>query len=228
MPRRPRKENEGNPLRQLRVALGFQGKLMPQHELGRILGISPETIKSLEAGRRRKGMPPGEPIRTAVFTYLGALWWPGVGGQEFGWSFPFSGEPYTRAHYEQWKKAPFDRVIEIHALCVKLIALLQAAPDRDFRVVVDTLENAMAEILDRFKLKVELEFSEAALVGDPIYEDDVVTGQLSDVTAYARSRRHLFWGKKRKGKLLDFRHKLGSSEAARAEKTVAKFRVKKF
>ncbi len=76
MPRPPKPSNARNPLRLLRIALADKNQaMMTQPKLGEILGISPETIKSLEVGRRHQGALSHQ-IVTAAVVYCGAKWNP--------------------------------------------------------------------------------------------------------------------------------------------------------
>jgi hypothetical protein len=180
---------------------------MPQHELGKILGVSPETIKSVEGGRLRQGGL-SRAIRDAAFIQFGALWQ----DETAEWLFFLTAEPYTRAHYDWWKSAAFDRASEIHASCLRLITLLQATRDVDFRAVIDTLDSHLIDVQERYGIKIKDPDFDAAEMDSllPVWKDGVETGNFADIVGYRRSRP--LFERKRKPKLFDFRAKLEKTE----------------
>lgn len=215
MPRHPKPENANNPLRCLRVTLGTTGVPLPQHELASRLGISVETIKSLEGGRRRQGRPNREIIDSA-FTHLGAQW--SEEGQR--WNFLYTGEPYTRADYERYINATFDRPVEIHALCLGLISLLQRVPVKDFPVMSDTISQSFLTIAQKYNINMRGGYH-GGLVLNPIWKNGKETDNLADIVGYERSRDTWMWEKKdgkwrkrnKRSKLFDFRDQLQKDES---------------
>src|SRR5271165_6435207 len=110
MPRPPKKENEENPLKKLREALGKHGIPMPQHTLARRLDLSPETVKAIEAGRRRQG-DLGDDLIQRIYVRLGAIW--SAGDQK--WSTAEPGVPLSIEYCDRRQAAEFDRDTETHA-----------------------------------------------------------------------------------------------------------------
>jgi hypothetical protein len=145
MPRLPRKENEGNPLRKLREALGRHGIPMPQHVLARRLDLAPDTVKAIEAGRRRQGCL-GNDLFQRIYIRLGAIWSAG----ERQWCRADSRNPISLEYCDLWKTAEIDRDRETHAMCLRLLLLLDYTPEKDFKGVVDTVEGKMEEVMKQF------------------------------------------------------------------------------
>jgi transcriptional regulator with XRE-family HTH domain len=145
MPRPPKKENEDNPLRKLRTALGRAGVPMPQHQLAELLGLSPETVKSIEAGRRRN-LGLDDRLLDTIYVLFGANWSP----KDRKWFSIGSDEPFTREHYQRWREASFDRDVETHALMLRLMLILDYAPERKFSQIANTVETKLQEVLKEF------------------------------------------------------------------------------
>jgi transcriptional regulator with XRE-family HTH domain len=148
MPRPPKKENEGNPLKKLRQALGKHGIPMPQHTLARRLDLSPETVKAIEAGRRRQG-DLGDDLIQRIYVRLGAIW--SAGDQK--WSTAEPGVPLSLEYCDRRQAAEFDRDTETHAMCLRLLLLLYYTPNSDFKGVVDTVEAKMEEVMKQFHFR---------------------------------------------------------------------------
>lgn len=214
MPRPPKPENLKNPLRKLRMALGAPNFPMPQHELGKILGISPETIKSLEAGRRRGGKP-NQQIANATFRYLGALW----NEERAEWEFCFTGRSYERVDRRHWRSAQIDRNTEIHGLCLRMILLLQRVDEKDFGVVSDTIAQNLADLGNRYGIELNDGVNLTMLPiwkdgKEPEWNEENPSEGMENIIGYRRCRDE--WtleekdGKwrKRKPRLFDFRDKL--------------------
>jgi DNA-binding XRE family transcriptional regulator len=208
MARHPRPENENHPLKKLRQALSPDGiDPITQQELARILELSPETIRSFEAGRRR----PGElshVVKTKAFVNAGAMW--SQKGEE--WLSNFTGQPYSREHYLAWRKPLRNREQEIHALCLKLLVLLQSTGDRDFQAVCDHVESFLDDSCQAFAIKIrDPDFKAAAWIGVPVDKSGAAVGDGHGIAGYRRAREGLFgdW-REDKEKLFDFTRKLPS------------------
>lgn len=70
MARPSKRKIEDNPLRQLRSLKGTKEKPIPQHELARIVGMSVNTLRSIEAGSR----PLGKSTLQKIEWRLGLTW----------------------------------------------------------------------------------------------------------------------------------------------------------
>jgi transcriptional regulator with XRE-family HTH domain len=194
MARPPRKGNEDNPLRKLREALGTDGLPLPQHKLAELLGVSPETVKSIEAGRR--GIT--EKLDEWIAIHLGAWWfekaryWVSIGTLE----------PLNPENSRGWRKATFDRELETHALMLRLMLVLEYAPEKRFREIADTVEMKLQEILQEF------DYSPDAHDPPDRHDPDWISTELRLVPDDRGSyRRH------RKGSLSDFRRRMGIPES---------------
>jgi transcriptional regulator with XRE-family HTH domain len=143
MARHPKPENKNNPLKQLRNVLGG----ISQREFAKLLPMSPETVRSVEA-RDDYGM--SKATREKLAIHLGAAW----DEDKECWVFPFTGEPYSREHYEAWKKPSYDRELEIHAICLQVLVLLQSVSNRDFTIVADYLQATVSQTRKTFKIRV--------------------------------------------------------------------------
>lgn len=142
MPRPPKKENEHNPLRKLREALGVDGNPIPQYEIAALLGLSTETIKSIEVGRLRVT----EKLLEKIYLDLGASW----SKKTLVWIDAAGGEPFTLKHSERWCQAGFNRDVETDAMLLRLMVVLDSAPKEKFKKIVDTVEVKLQEILQEF------------------------------------------------------------------------------
>jgi hypothetical protein len=152
MPRPPKPENALNPVRLLRRALADKNQAVAtQGQLSTWLGVPVETIKSLEAGRRRQGAL-NDRIIDAALIYLGARWNP----KKSQWE-NLLGQSYNRSHLELWRSADFDRDDVIRALKEKLTALLLSTPDRSFPMVTDMLCDAINKVQDHFQFPMKKE-----------------------------------------------------------------------
>lgn len=131
---------------------------MTQSKLGAMLGISAETLKSIEGSRRRQGAL-SKQVKDAAWIYLGAKWNPKRSRWEASRFDHEAGvekiAPYTRVHYEQRKNAAFDPEAEIAALQAKLRALLESVPDRHFPILSDTVNIALDDFRDRFNVRIK-------------------------------------------------------------------------
>jgi hypothetical protein len=213
MARHPRPENENHPLKKLRKALSRNGvDPITQQELSRILKLSPETIRSFEAGRRR----PGElshVVTTKAFENAGALWHPK--GQ--CWLSFVTKQPYCREDYMAWQKPSCNREEEIHAICLKLLVLLQSTSKHDFQAVCDHVESFLYDSCEAFAIKIrDPDFQAAAWVGFPIDKNGADVEDGSGIVGYRRKRETLFgeWSKlagRDPDKLFDFTRKLPSA-----------------
>jgi transcriptional regulator with XRE-family HTH domain len=181
MAQRPKRKDKDTSLKQLRKTLGI-----PQHELARILSMSHETIRSIEAGTF--GL--SKATREKVALYCGAAW-----DEECKrWIFPFTGEPYSREHYEAWKKPIFDREMEIHAICLQVLALLQSARKCDFKMVCDHLQSAIYKTKKTFRVKVtDKDFERAACrTGIPLNSAGLPATDNQPVAGYRWERPSLY------------------------------------
>ena len=142
MPRPPKKGNEDNPLRRLRDALGTDQAPIPQHELAELLNLSPETVKSIEAGRRSLT----EKLLEWIYVNLGAYW----SERQRTWTSIGSREPFTREASDRWRQAGLDRDLESHSLMLRLMLLLEYAPEEKFKQIADTVEAKLQEVLLEF------------------------------------------------------------------------------
>jgi hypothetical protein len=209
MARHPKPENANNPLRRLRKALAKDGVPMSQGTLSKMIGVPVDTIKSTETARLGRGMP-SPAVRAAIFTHLGILW----NEEASEWRFLFSGAVPSREDVDKYRTAPIDREVEIHALCLRLICLLQTVPQKRFAVVADTIN---AFLLDVAKdQNVDTAQAGASLELHPVWRDGTESGDPADIIGYERKREAWMWHKtaagwkKRnsKGKLFDFRDRL--------------------
>jgi DNA-binding XRE family transcriptional regulator len=201
MARHPKPENANNPLRRLRQALAKDGVAMGQDELSKRIGVPVDTIKSVEAGRLSKGMP-SRAIQKAIFVHLGVRWHP----EEKEWSFLFSQEDPSREDVERYRAAEPDRDTEIHALCLRLICLLQKVPKKNFGVIADTIDDFLVNKAE--EQKVDTSSVGAGLELHPVWRNEKESPFMSDIIGYRRKREQ--WVKKgsAKRKLFDFRDRL--------------------
>jgi hypothetical protein len=162
-----------------------------------------DTIKSTEAARLSKGMP-SRAIQRAIFIHLGVRW-----HQEEGeWSFLFSQREPSREDVERYRAAPVDRETEIHALCLRLICLLQGVSGKKFGVVADTIDDFLVDIAE--EQNVDTSSVGAGLELHPVWRDGKESLLMSGVIGYQRKREQ--WAAMKKGrgkrKLFDFRDQL--------------------
>jgi len=215
MARRPKPENANNPLRKLRESLAWDGVPMTQLALSKTIGIPLDTIKSTEAGRIAGGMP-GESVRVAIDVHLGTHW----DAEEQKWSFLFTGAPPTWEDAQRYRKAPLDRRTEIHALCLRMISLLQTVSTKDFAILADTIDNSLLRLAEEYTVNARGDFSSASLELHPIWRDGAETDDVSNIVGYERKREGWMWEEKdgkwkkrnRKSKLFDFRDKLKGTD----------------
>jgi hypothetical protein len=151
MGRKAKLKNRNNPIKLLRSALGSgNNRPMTARELSKVLRVPPDTLRAIECGRLRGGEL-SEVIKHRAFVALGALW----NDRARSWQFTYREEPYQRRHYDSWQATGFNREEEIHALCVKLIALLQSTEDRFSRAAIDDIENFFEEVRSRFEVEIK-------------------------------------------------------------------------
>jgi hypothetical protein len=202
MPRSPKKEHLDNPLRKLREALGTQGKPMPQWKLAAALKLPLETLKSIELGRFREGIPSPQTMEF-ILSEFGAHWVE----KRKEWDFILPGIPYTLANYERWKKASFDRETEIDTLCAGLISLLQRATDSQFASASDAVYRALHEIAKKSGVSVmDPDFLRMDLAIVNIWPSEKHTRTPADIIGFRRERD--CHEPKPKEALFDFRDKL--------------------
>lgn len=191
MARPPKEENKDNPLRKLREVLGGDDTPVPQQQLAEFLGVSPETIKAIEGGKRQRGGL-NEEILGRAYINLGAYW----SETDQAWFSAGNGESFSREHGERWRKAGFDRDIETHALVLRLLLLLDYAPSRKFKRVADTVELKIREILKEFGYQPDNH--------DADWQNTKVQMIRNDQGRYVRRRP--IWAA-RQGELFDFSYR---------------------
>jgi hypothetical protein len=98
MPRKPSPQQAANPLRQLRALLAQPGKgTLSQFELGQLLGLNLDAIKSLEYNRAELNYRHWEKIQYET----GAVWH----REDKRWRFwEVNGPLYTREHYQTYRE----------------------------------------------------------------------------------------------------------------------------
>lgn len=166
MPKDPKPENANSPMRKLRRRLSPDpGNPISQARFADMLGISPDTVFSLENGRKHKGMPTEQMAKT-ILERFGA-WWDGELGD---WRFASLENEYTRANYELWRSAEFDRQAEISALAKGLAAFLNKVPDSRFAAASDAAYESL-HTLARQYMKLEGTDLLLALGGDFVEMD---------------------------------------------------------
>jgi transcriptional regulator with XRE-family HTH domain len=205
----PQAQNRNNPLRQLRECLSSSEKRMSQKRLSEILEISTETLKSIENGRFRGGIP-SEKTMERILTEFGAVW----SAENQQWEF-LKQVPFTRASYELWKTAKFDRVTEIDVLCGGLISLLSRVSDGRFASASDAVYRALHGIAEQHRVSWEDRDSmrmDLAIVN--VWRDGKNTRNPSDIVEFKRERDYSESFRDPKRERLDFRAKLADIDAA--------------
>lgn len=203
MPRPPKPENLNNPLRKLRELLGTKGKPMPQHKLSESLGVPVETLKSIENGRFRGGIP-DEALMERISTEFGAVWTE----KDKEWQL-FPKTPYTQQQYKLWKTVSFDRVTEIDALCGTLIYLLQQVPDRRFASASDAIFRRLSELAKQYGVSTYAdEFLRSDVIAVPVWRDGKETRKPEDIVAFERQRDHMPFRQLPDHERLDYRFKV--------------------
>ena len=161
MPKPPKAENVNNPLKRLRTILDLS-----QPAFATVLGVSPNTIASMEVAGRRKLK---QDIFRRIACFTGAIL---VDNQ---WSFFFTGAKYTKDSYAHWRLARFDRERETHAACLRLLILLQSCVDRDFLTLIERTENFIAERRTQYDIAIkDPDFTNAGYrTGIPVNKDEL-------------------------------------------------------
>jgi len=209
MPKAPKEQNLDSCLRKLRNCLGTPERPMAQTKLARALGVSVETIKSLESKRLRKGIP-SEAMLECILREFGATWVV----EDQAWMF-MRNVPFTRKSYELWKSATFDRVTEIDALCGGLISLLGQVPDRRFPSASDAVYRALHEIAKEHAVGWEpgigwgdLDFMRMDMAIFNVWRNGKITKNPADIIGFRRERHWNESFRDPKRERLDFRSKL--------------------
>jgi transcriptional regulator with XRE-family HTH domain len=126
---------------------------MSQPKLGKILGVSGETIRAIENGHRNKGMP-NQTLLTRISERLGAYWFE----KKKEWVCSYPDLPYNRETYQLWKSMKFDRFGETDALANGLISLLLGVGDKQFTNLSDALFQIFHELAQIYGIPPDEEF----------------------------------------------------------------------
>jgi DNA-binding XRE family transcriptional regulator len=150
MARPTKEENKDNPLKKLRRALGDGDISMPQHRLAKFLGVPLETIKAIESGKRqRAGL--SNAIVYHAYSNLGASW----SEADQSWTPVGTRDPLDLAHVKRWRRATFVRDNETDAMLLRLMVVLDSAPEKKFKEIVDAVEVKLQELLQEFDYQPE-------------------------------------------------------------------------
>jgi transcriptional regulator with XRE-family HTH domain len=186
MPRPSKPENRNNPLRKLREHLGTNGQPMSQLKLSKLLGVSKETVFSIENGRLNNGNPTPR-VLNLINERLGAVW----SEEDKEWQL-FPGTPLTQQNYKLWSNTKFDRVTEIDALCGALIYLLQHVPDERFAAASDAVFRKLSELAKQYGVSTTArEFLRSDLVAVALWRGGEQTKKSEDVVGFERQRDHI-------------------------------------
>ena len=183
MPKSPKEQNLNSCIRKLRICLGTFEQPMAQAKLAQALGVSTETIKSLESRRLRKGVP-SEVMMERISAEFGAVWVE----EDKNWQM-LPKTPYTQRQYKLWRTAKFDRVTEIDALCGGLIYLLQRVSDRQFPAASEAVFRRLSELVNQYGLSTTArEFIRTYRVAAHIWRNGKVTHQPEDLIGFEWQR----------------------------------------
>ena len=209
MPKLPRPENRDNSLRKLREHLGTNGQPMSQLKLSKALGISKETVFSIENGRLNNGTPTPR-VLELVLERFGAVW----NAEKQRWESCHPGIPYTARNYELWKHAEYDRVAEADALANGLISLLLRVSGRQFNTLSDTIYRELCRLARVYGVSREIvpnlwyvdqEFDRMGLALVNVWRNGENTKNPEDVIGFKRERG--LDSSRGERELLDFRYR---------------------
>jgi transcriptional regulator with XRE-family HTH domain len=203
MPRLPKEENRDSCLRMLRIRLGTPKQPMPQSKLARTLGVSIETIKSLESKRLHKGIP-SDAMMEQISREFGAVW----SEEDKEWQM-LSKTPYTQQQFKLWQTTGFDKVTEIDALCGTLIYLLQHVLNRRFISASDAVLRKLSELADQYGVPTNTrEFLRSDVMTVPVWRDGKETRKAEDIVCFERRRDYVPQWQIPNRERLDYRFKL--------------------
>jgi transcriptional regulator with XRE-family HTH domain len=213
MPRPTRPENRENPLRKLREDLE-----MSQLELSKTLGVSKETIFSIENGRLNNGIPTPR-VLDLIRDHIGVNW----SAEQGRWE-AYPGIPFTPKTYELRKRAEFNRIHEADALANGLISLLLKVSDEEFASLSDAIYRELYRLAHVYGISIEYipgipfvdeEFRRMDMAIVNIWRDGKNTKNPEDVVGLRRERGFL---SARDGReLLDFRYRNTQAKPVRSK-----------
>jgi hypothetical protein len=160
MPRKPKAENANNRLRQLRALLSKDGESAPitQSELSRVCDIPLNTIRSIEAGRRKLTLPAVKKIERAT----AGKWNPELAS----WTIYDSEKLLTFSWYSVYRsfsrQRPPNYQRRIRFVHRKIDALFDKIPGHSWNVLLCRINDFLEECRQDFNLKgLDDVFSEA-------------------------------------------------------------------
>jgi transcriptional regulator with XRE-family HTH domain len=145
----------GHPLKLLRFILGVS-----QKELAQQIGISWDTVRSIETGRRELTEERLAQIRIQIGAILGAhkdAWYFDPGG--------FAGRriPYVREHYETFrqelKRAARQRALLVYYMTLRFYRLCAAVPDAELNKWFWSMEQLFEQKEREYKIDNDIEVS---------------------------------------------------------------------